>query len=406
MQTNLADFIRNTAEGEVAEEMLNRCVHCGICNAVCPTYRITGDELDGPRGRIYQIKQVLEGAEASVSVQRHLNRCLNCLACETVCPTKVEYGRLADVGRMVVDGQVRRPFGERVARKGLLRLLTHKDGFAPLYRLGRAAKSVLPARLKGLMLPNCDEGFVPDNEYPRQVLMLEGCVQPAMSPNVNAAVVRILDKLGIQVIYSRFAGCCGSLNLHSGARGDGLDDMRRNIDAWIPWLPDGIEAVVTADSGCGITVKDYGYYLRNDARYAEKAARISALAKDVVEVLDAEAGRLAALLGDRPAEKAVYHPPCTLQHGQKLKGSVEGLFAKLGIRLWLPEDAHACCGGAGAYMLFEPGLSGQLKADKQASVGALEPDVVLSANLGCVVQLADGSPVPVRHWVEYLDGLL
>lgn len=406
MQANLADFIRGTAEGDVAEEMLNRCVHCGICNAVCPTYRMTEDELEGPRGRIYQIKQVLEGTAAPVSVQRHLDHCLTCLACETVCPTKVEYGRLLDVGRMVVDGQVRRPWGERAARGAARRILTDKAVFSPLYRLARAARFALPGRLKGLVLQGGDAGPMPENEHPRQVLMLEGCVQPAAAPDINAAAARILDRLGIQVIYSKFAGCCGSLNLHSGARGDGLDDMRRNIDAWIPWLPDGIEAVVTTASGCGVTVKDYAYYLRNDARYAEKAARISALAKDIVEVLAAEAGRLGGLLGDLPSEKVVYHPPCTLQHGQKLKGSVEALFAGLGMKVWLPADSHACCGGAGAYMLFEPEWSERLKEDKLASIRALEPDVVLSANLGCMMRLAEGCPVPVRHWVEYLDDML
>ena len=406
MQTNLADPIRHTPEGKTADEIIRRCVHCGICNAVCPTYRLSGNEADGPRGRIYQIKQLLENeAPAAGNLHRYLDHCLTCRACESVCPAKVEYGKLAEIGRDEAERRIKRPLWQKLQRGILRRLITAPQLFTPLYRIGQHSRPLLPDALKNKILPLREAGFMPDNEHPRQILMLEGCVQPALSPNINRAAARILDRLGIQTHYSHFAGCCGAVNLHNGAKADGLDDMRRNIEAWIPWLPDGIEAVVTTASGCGVTVKDYAYHLQNDPEYAERAARISALSKDIVEILSNESHRLHAMMHKKPSEKIAYHPPCTQQYGQKLSGSVENLFAQLGIPLYLPANSGQCCGAAGTYALLQPQTAGHLKTEKLTALNELQPDIILSANIGCIAHLGGGKP-PVRHWIEYLDELL
>lgn len=404
MQTHLADFIKNTPHGKIADTILKNCVHCGFCNATCPTYQLTGDELDGPRGRIYQIKQVLEGMGATVQIQSHLDRCLTCRNCESTCPSGVEYGHLLDIGRSEVEKQIGRPPLEKFKREALRRLMLNRTAFESTYRVAQSLRPWLPQKLRGKVMAGKAVGIIPQSTRPRKMIMLEGCVQPGMSPNINAATLRVLDKLGIQLQRPQNAGCCGAINLHMGAEAQSLNDMRRNIDAWWPLLEQGAEALLINASGCGATVKEYGYHLQHDAQYAEKAAAISAAAKDIVEILAAEAENIQAKLpANLPAHTIAYHPPCTLQHGQKLKGSVESLFAELGITVLLPQDAHLCCGSAGTYSFFQPELSQQLRDNKLSRLNALKPDVVLSANIGCIGHLAGGTATPVMHWIEYLD---
>ena len=404
MQTHLADFIKNTPHGKIADTILKNCVHCGFCNATCPTYQHTGDELDGPRGRIYQIKQVLEGMGATVQSQSHLDRCLTCRNCESTCPSGVEYGHLLDIGRSEVEKQIGRPPLEKFKREALRRLMLNRTAFESTYRVAQSLRPWLPQKLRGKVMAGKAVGIIPQSTRPRKMIMLEGCVQPGMSPNINAATLRVLDKLGIQLQRPQNAGCCGAINLHMGAEAQSLNDMRRNIDAWWPLLEQGAEALLINASGCGATVKEYGYHLQHDAQYAEKAAAISAAAKDIVEILASEAENIQAKLpANLPAHTIAYHPPCTLQHGQKLKGSVESLFAELGITVLLPQDAHLCCGSAGTYSFFQPELSQQLRDNKLSRLNALKPDVVLSANIGCIGHLAGGTTMPVMHWIEYLD---
>lgn len=404
MQTHLADFIKHTPEGKIADEILRNCVHCGFCTATCPTYQLSGDELDGPRGRIYQIKQLLEGMPATAQMQLHLDRCLTCRSCETTCPSGVQYGHLLDIGRHEIEKQIGRPPLEQFKRKALRTLMLNRTLFESTYRLAQTVRPLLPQKARGKVMARREAGRIPQTVHGRKMLMLEGCVQPGMSPNINAATLRVLDKLGIQLQRPQNAGCCGAINLHMGAEAQSLNDMRRNIDAWWPLLEQGAEALLINASGCGATVKEYGYHLQHDAQYAEKAAAISAAAKDIVEILAAEAENIQAKLpANLPAHTIAYHPPCTLQHGQKLKGSVESLFAELGITVLLPQDAHLCCGSAGTYSFFQPELSQQLRDNKLSRLNALKPDVVLSANIGCIGHLAGGTATPVMHWIEYLD---
>ena len=408
MQTTLADFIRDTPQGRVAETILRKCVHCGFCTATCPTYQLTGDELDGPRGRIYQIKQVLEGAPATTSIQKHLDRCLTCRSCETTCPSGVEYGKLVTIGREVVESQLTRPPQQRLGRWLLRRLVLNRPLFHFTYRSGQMLRAWLPAKLRSKVLPRQAAGSLPHVPHTRRMLLLAGCVQPSMAPNIHAATVRVLDKLAISAISPAQAGCCGAINLHMEHADDGLADMRRNIDAWWPLIEQGAEAVVIDASGCGSMVKEYGYHLRHDAAYADKAARISALAKDIVEVVVAEAASLAHRLPERSAPGPViaYHPPCSLQHGQKLGGQVERLLAAWGYPVLLPQNSHLCCGSAGTYAFLQPQWSERLRDDKLQHLQRLQPQLILSANIGCIAQLASGTDVPVRHWIEFLDELL
>lgn len=407
MQTQLADFIKDTPEGRVANTILQQCVHCGLCTATCPTYQLTGDELDSPRGRIYQIKQMLEGLPATSTTQLHLDRCLTCRSCETTCPSHVAYGHLIDIGRNEANKQVVRPFKQRLKRETIRRLMLSPTLFRTAYHLAQKIRPILPKAIQNKVMQPQNIGILPQAVHQRSMILLEGCVQPTMSPNINAASLRVLNRLSISLIAPAQAGCCGAVNIHMAHEADGLGDMRRNIDVWWPLLENGAEAILINASGCGAMVKEYGYHLRNDADYAEKAQIISEKAKDIVEVLLAEtiaqANSLSVAL---PNHTIAYHPPCTLQHGQQLKGVVEQLFHQLGIRVWLPQDAHLCCGSAGTYSFFQPEMAKALRHNKLAHLHALKPDVIVSANIGCISHLAGGTNIPVMHWIEYLDALL
>ncbi|MFM2446234.1 MAG: hypothetical protein RI936_681 [Pseudomonadota bacterium] len=406
MQTRLTPEFAATAEGREAEAILRRCVHCGFCTATCPTYQLLGDELDGPRGRIYLIKQVLEGEAPTRATQLHLDRCLTCRNCETTCPSGVQYGRLADIGRKLVDERVPRPAGERLLRDVLKAGLT-SPLFAPAMKLGQTLRPLLPAALKAKVQVPRAAGTWPARTHARRVILLEGCVQPAMQPNINTATARVLDALGIEVLRPAAAGCCGALRYHLNDHDGGLADARRNVDAWWPLVEAGADAIVINASGCGTQVKDYGHLLAHDAAYAEKAARIAALARDLIEVVAPHASAVKSRLKPGLAsEPVVFHPPCSLQHGQQIRGQVEALLTAAGAQLLPFAEPHLCCGSAGTYSVLQPELSHQLRDRKLAALEAGRPQRILSANIGCISHLAGGTATEVMHWVEWLDARL
>jgi glycolate oxidase iron-sulfur subunit len=410
MQTSLADFIRDTPEGKEADAILRKCTHCGMCTATCPTYQLLSDELDGPRGRIYLIKQVLEGAAPTAKTQLHLDRCLTCLSCETTCPTGVRYGRLVDIGRNLVEERVGRGPAES-AWRGLLNAVLPKPSlFGALLKLGRLGRPLLPPALKRKAPPGpAAAGPWPAAVHARRMLVLEGCVQPSLSPATNAAAARVLDRLGISLVRAPGAGCCGGVTFHMNQQQDALDYMRRNVDAWWPHVEQGAEAVVITASGCGVTVKEYGHLLRHDPAYADKAKRVSALTKDISEVILAEKERLLTLGRQTPnvrRQSLAFHSPCTLQHGLKLQGTVESFLKDLGYSLTPVPDSHICCGSAGTYSILQPALSQQLLANKVAALESGAPSAILTANIGCQTHLQSATALPVRHWVEALDDSL
>ena len=407
MQTSLAAFIRDTEEGREAEAILRACVHCGFCTATCPTYQLVGDELDGPRGRIYLIKQVLEGAPATTKTRDHLDRCLTCRACETTCPSGVRYGRLADIGRHVVETQVPRTGGDRLLRWALRTVLPRPALFGPLLSAARALRPVLPSALALKVPPLRAAGARPAPRHARRMLVLEGCVQPAIAPGINAAATRVLDRLGVSLVVASSAGCCGAVTHHLNAHEAALDQIRRNIDAWWPSIEGGAEAIVTTASGCGAMVKDYGALLAGDPAYAMRAARVTALSRDLSEVVAAELSRPGAARPPRPApgRRVAFHAPCTLQHALRLRGQVESMLAELGLEPTDVPDAHLCCGSAGTYSILQPELSGQLLAQKVAALESGAPQSILTANIGCLGHLQTGCDLPVEHWIEAVDRL-
>lgn len=400
MQTSLSDAFKNTPAGAEADAILRSCVHCGFCTATCPTYQIKGDELDGPRGRIYLIKQVLEGQPATAKTQTHLDRCLTCRSCESTCPSGVQYGHLVDIGRAVVEQQVGRSFKQRLLRRALRSLIPHRARFATLLRLGRLAAPFLPARLLVKMPQPQVAGSRPTTRHARTMLALQGCVQPSATPLTNAATARVLDKLGITLLEISESGCCGALSQHMSAEEEAKAFARRNIDAWWPAIEAGAEAIVITASGCGVMVKDYGHLLRHDPVYAAKAARVSALSRDLVEIL---LGEDLSRLKPAKAGPIAVHAPCTLQHGQKLPNAVETLLQRAGFTLTPVPDAHLCCGSAGTYSLLQPELSQQLLTNKLEALGSGQPEQIVTANVGCQMHLASQSTVPVRHWIELFD---
>ncbi|UVM54039.1 glycolate oxidase subunit GlcF [Pseudomonas sp. B21-012] len=404
MQTTLSDAAKRLTRAEEAERILRSCVHCGFCNATCPTYQLLGDELDGPRGRIYLIKQVLEGQPASAKTQLHLDRCLSCRNCETTCPSGVDYHNLLDIGRAVVDQAVARPPLQRALRSGLRNLASHPTAFKRLVQLGRSVDSLLPAALKAKLPRSAATAQArPQAHHERRVLLLEGCVQPGLSPNTNAATARVLDRLGISVTATPQAGCCGAVDYHLDAQARGLERARHNIDAWWPAIEAGAEAIVQTASGCGAFVKDYAKLLHGDGQYASKARRVSELARDLVEVVAAEPlDKLACHSGQLLA----VHCPCSLQHAQKLGGSVEALLKRLGFNLSNVPDGHLCCGSAGTYSLTQPQLARELRDNKLDALESGRPDVIVSANIGCQTHLDGAGRTPVRHWIELVDEAL
>lgn len=401
METSIIDRFRDTPEGREADAILRACVHCGFCTATCPTYQLLGDELDGPRGRIYLIKQVLEGKDPTRRTQQHLDRCLTCRSCESTCPSGVRYAHLADIGRGIVEGMVKRPLQERLMRAGLRLLLPYPDRFKILLRLGQLFRPLLPGRLKQKVPAVRVATPWPHSSQGRAMLVLEGCAQKAATPNTNAATARVLDRLGISLTREPSAGCCGAVSYHLSAQDEGLDAMRRNIDAWWPHIEDGAEAIIITASGCGAMVKDYGHALKDDSAYAEKAARVSSLAKDICEVFASE--DLTPLHVDGAGRRIAFQSPCTLQHGQKLAGIVESILQRLNFNLTPVADGHLCCGSAGTYSVLQPELSRQLLENKLSSLEAGEPELIATANIGCQLHLETKANLPVKHWIELID---
>lgn len=404
MQTTLSEHAKSLPRGEEAESILRSCVHCGFCNATCPTYQLLGDELDGPRGRIYLIKQVLEGKEVTEKTQLHLDRCLSCRNCETTCPSGVDYHNLLDIGREVVDAAVPRPLGQRLLRDSLRAVVPNAGLFKSLTQLGNSFRPLLPVALKTKLPGNIRPAKArPTRQHARQMLILEGCVQPGLSPNTNAATARVLDRLGISVTSIAQAGCCGAVDYHLNAQEQGLQRARRNIDAWWPSIQAGAEAIVQTASGCGAFVKDYGHLLRNDPAYAQKAAAISERTRDLVEVLRAEP---LEQLGGCTRQTLAFHCPCTLQHAQKLGGAVESVLTRLGFNLTPVPDSHLCCGSAGTYSITQPVLAKQLRDNKMNALESGSPDVIATANIGCQTHLASANRTPVKHWIELIEDAL
>ena len=407
MQTLLADFIKGTPEGLEAEAILRACVHCGFCTATCPTYQLLGDELDGPRGRIYLIKQVLEGAQPTRKTQLHLDRCLTCRNCETTCPSGVKYGRLVDIGRKLVDERVPRPLTERIKRTTLKECLPRGALFKPAFKMGQALRPLLPAKLQDKLQPARAAGHWPTRTHARKMLLLDGCVQPAMAPNINAATARVLDALGVQLIVAPKAGCCGALRYHMNDQDGGLDDMRRNVDAWWPYVEQGqVEAIVMTASGCGVTVKEYGHLLAHDPDYALRAQRISEITRDLSEILPQFEQQIRERAQGRGTPRVAYHPPCTLQHGQQIRGKVEVVLHAAGVDVVLCADNHLCCGSAGAYSVLQPEIAHALRDRKLASLDATGADEIVSANIGCLSHLQSGTDKPVTHWIEVIERTL
>lgn len=423
MQTQLAPQFINTHDGNEAARILGKCVHCGFCTATCPTYQLLGDELDGPRGRIYLIKQIAEGQAVTEKTRLHLDRCLTCRNCETTCPSGVQYGQLIDIGRKWAEEHTApRKSSERFTRWLLKEGLTRPALFNSAMTLGRLARPLLPSELKrkvpvnGRYYNQIKEGNSAEHKLSTPaphttMLILEGCVQPGMLPNINSATRRVLSQVGVDLMNAPKAGCCGALRYHLNDQAGGLDDARRNIDAWWPYVDSSnpISAIVMTASGCGVMVKDYGHLLANDAQYAAKAKRISELTKDLAEILPDFTENLISRLGSNPKSGVVYHPPCTLQHGQQIRGKVEGLLESIGVPTRLCADSHLCCGSAGTYSVLQPALSGQLRQQKLDHLHKTFEDsqatAVVSANIGCITHLQNDT-MPILHWVEIVDQLL
>jgi len=413
METKLAPEFINTADGIEARRILGKCVHCGFCTATCPTYQLLGDELDGPRGRIYLIKQIAEGQAPTEKTRTHLDRCLTCRNCESTCPSGVEYGKLVDIGRKWAEEKTTaRPVGQKLTRWLLKEGLTNKPLFDSAMRIGRMMRPLMPASLARKVPNGLPAGPRPTQQHARKMLVLDGCVQPGMLPNINHATLRVFDALGVQLISAPKAGCCGALRYHLNDQVGGLNDAKRNIDAWWPFIENGkdsVEAIVMNASGCGVMVKDYGHLLANDPIYANKAERVSQLCKDVSELLPEFKDALISRIGSQQKPGVVYHPPCTLQHGQQIRGKVEGLLESLGISVHLCADSHLCCGSAGTYSILQANLSEQLRAQKlqnlEAACAQSGVKTIVSGNIGCISHLHQDD-LPVRHWIEIIDQLL
>jgi glycolate oxidase iron-sulfur subunit len=405
METHLADWLKGTRDGDEAEAILRKCVHCGFCTATCPTYQLLGDELDGPRGRIYLIKSVVEGEKPTASTMEHLDRCLTCRNCESTCPSGVDYGHLVDIGRKLVEQQVERPASQRFMRTLLRETLTRRWLFDPAMRVGQAVRPLLPEALKAKVPERRDPGKRPSRSHARKVILLEGCVQPGMLPSIDAATDRVLDRLGLEAVRPQGSGCCGAIRHHLNDQAGAADDARRNIAAWWPLIEAGAEAILINASGCGAMVKDYAHLLADDPEWAARAKQVVERTRDLAEWLPAEidaaiaAGRLRAASSSR----VVFHPPCTLQHGQKVRGVVEALLTRLGATVLPVGESHLCCGSAGTYSVLQPQLSGELRSRKLGHLTAGEPELILSANIGCITHLQAGTGTPVRHWIEWLD---
>ena len=405
MQTTLDPAFARTAKGTQAEAILRKCVHCGFCNATCPTYQLLGDELDGPRGRIYLIKQLLEGEQNTHQIARHLDRCLTCRSCETTCPSGVEYGRLLEIGRDNL--RTRHPRGTigRVGREVFTAIVRSHRVFGLLLGIGHTLRPLLPASLKSgipRIVPTAQTSSLiwPKAVHQRTMVVLAGCVQRSIAPASNLAAAVVLDKLGISLVEADGAGCCGSVDLHTTGESRAKTVARALIDRWWPYLDQGVEGFITSASGCGVTISEYPQLFHDDPEYLHKARAISAISSDLSEVIDREIDSHYQVAN--PSRKVAFHSPCTLQHGHKLAGTVEKILERVGYQLCEVKDSHICCGSAGTYSLFHPKISAKLKQNKLEAIYRDKPDVVCTANIGCQAHLSEEGRPSVRHWIELL----
>jgi glycolate oxidase iron-sulfur subunit len=403
VKVQLSKELQDSPDGRVAADIVRSCVHCGFCTATCPTYQVLGDELDSPRGRIYLIKEVLEGVQPSERTQLHLDRCLTCRACETTCPSGVQYGRLIDIGRRMVEDKVDRSWGSRLKRAALKRGLTGRL-FGPALKVGQWVRPLLPHTLRRRVpARRSDAVWTGGRSHARRMLLPPGCVQPSLAPEIDAATAHVLDAVQIEAVTPKQA-CCGAIRHHLGDDA-ALDEIRRTIDSWWPHVESGVEAIVMNASGCAAMVKEYAYLLRDDQAYAAKAARIAELTRDLAELLPEHVSRLAQQVR-RHEERVVFHPPCTLQHAQRVRGAVEQILESLGAVVLPFADSHLCCGSAGTYSILQPAVAEQLRDRKLEALQVPRPEVILSANVGCIVHLAGASEIPVRHWIEWIAARL
>jgi glycolate oxidase iron-sulfur subunit len=401
MQTAIPTSLLQRPEIREADAILRSCVHCGFCTATCPTYQLLGSELDSPRGRIYLIKEMLEGKQSGEKTRLHLDRCLTCRSCETTCPSGVQYGRLVDIGRNEIEQRAPRPLWSRLIRRAMLAVIPYTSRMRIALALGQLTRPLLPASLRR-RLPRARIPLPkPPAQHERRMLVLEGCVQPLTAPTTNVAAARVLDRLGISLLSAPNAGCCGAMHQHMSETESAREMMRRNIDAWWPFVDDGIEAIVMTASGCGVMVKDYAHALKDDVAYADKATRICSLTRDLSEILRNE--KLDIFAGIGKGLRVACQSSCTLQHGQNLGGVVESILQRCGYTLTPVADSHLCCGAAGSYSLLQPELSQQLLSNKLAALQQNKPDVIVTSNIGCQMHLESASKTPVRHWIELLE---
>ncbi|RDH80740.1 MAG: glycolate oxidase iron-sulfur subunit [endosymbiont of Galathealinum brachiosum] len=404
MQTNLIHSLLETPQGQEADDILRSCVHCGFCTATCPTYQILGNELDSPRGRIYLIKQVLEGIPVTDKTRSHLDRCLTCRSCETTCPSGVNYGRLIDIGRELVEKQTTRKLSEQFSRYALRKIIPYPERFKFLLNLGNLFKPVLPAVLKD-KIPAVETATEwPEVKHKRKMLILAGCVQQTTNAQTNASTANVLNKLGIELIQENEVKCCGAVSQHLSATDEAIVTIKKNIDAWWHHVNNGIEAIVITASGCGVMVKDYAHLLENDEMYALKAKRVSKLAKDISEIISNE-----DLQQDETYSTGItvaFHSPCTLQHGLQLNGVVEKILSNAGYKLTSVNDSHLCCGSAGTYSVLQPVISKKLLVNKITNLQKNRPDIIATANIGCQMHLSTKSDKPVKHWIELVESAI
>ncbi len=407
MKTNISQQLLETRQGREANDILRACVHCGFCTATCPTYQLLGDELDSPRGRIYLIKEILEGQKPTIETQKHLDRCLTCRSCESTCPSGVQYGRLVDIGREIVEKNVSRSLLDNTKRNLLNKIIPNPKLFRPLLMIGRLAKPILPSSIKRkILIPQQTKNNWPAASHTRKMLILDGCVQPTLAPNINIATARVLDNLGITVLRVSEAGCCGAVTHHLNKQEEAISHIKRNIDAWWPHIESGAECIVITASGCGTMLKDYGHLLIDDPEYAERAKKVSEMSKDIVEILNAEEDKLNPLLSKlkkTPSKTISFHSPCSLQHGQQIKGATEAILERAGFKLTNVTDPHLCCGSAGTYSILQPDLSQRLLKDKVRNLEAENPDTIVTANIGCLTHIQSGTKTRVQHWIELID---
>lgn len=395
MRTKIIKEFLQSDKGQLADEILRSCVHCGFCTATCPTYQLLGDELDGPRGRIYQIKQMLEGAQVTRETLKHLDRCLICLACETTCPSGVEYGHLLEIGRTEVERRVKRTLTQRVLRKLLLLILPYSNRFYLFLKTGQIFRPILPKSLKQQIPQKHLLSEIPTQSHKRKILILDGCVQPSLSPEINHATQKVLNALDIELIS--FTGCCGAINQHLSDEEKALSIVKNNIERLTAEFEKGIEGIVMTASGCGAMFKDYPHLLRNDELYKSKAELVASKTFDLSEIINAD--KLKTKLKCSQSTIAV-HTPCTLQHAQKLPSNIENILSTCGYQLSPIKDKHLCCGSAGTYSITQPKLSAKLREQRLTGLMFAQPDLIVTANIGCLHHLNAGSFVPVRHWIE------